>query len=253
MTKTTETNAFDTARKTMIAAGINMQDMLCTGKVQAVTILSAKTLANVILPQSLRIVNSQEDVTAAITRCATDEALVITTFDCLGRYIESKFNGTAFDAEDGQKFYDDYTAKNVILRRSTATAVLQRLDTLLDAETARCAPEGTDLAEFEGAFEKFIADTAGEPLVAVLEHFTPVVSFLVPLATTIEKATQAGKTVLEARDDNRVSGIIGHIMYDHMVESMTGVMLRETMKATLPSDLFDTVEAILESVDAEQH
>lgn len=248
---------FENASAVIAAAGIETKTLACTGKAQAVTIMSSKVLAPVALPASLRLVNSQEEVEVAIKRVVEDEAAVITTLRGLALYTKARFAGETFDPETLQAFYDEYQKASVEDQRVAVVGTLRLLDEQLDAETHRCATaDGRDVAaimeEFDGKFDKFIEDTKDETVVVLLENFEQVTTMIIQIASLIAKADAAGESVESARDANREGGSIMTFMYNMMLSGVTGAVLQATLRHVLSADDFATVEALLEKEAAER-
>lgn len=218
----------------------------------AVAVLSAKTLAPRVLPDSFLIVKSPEDVDGAVSRVVADEGFALATLRSVALYLRAAYDDKLghLDVSEVQGFYDAYQRSSVEDRRIALVGTLRMFHDLMDEEVARIGGDEADrlLAETKGSFESFIAQTANEPSSVLLFNMDQSIAFAINLSQNILKLHEGDRAmeINEARDANRILGAFSGMMFDQLTDNLAGMVSQEQFKQVLPEEDFEKVNALLE-------
>lgn len=216
----------------------------------AIAVASSASMPPRILPESMQTISAASDIPAALQRFASDRGLVLSTLRAVALYIRAAFDGdtSKYSSADVQGFYDAYQTATDADKRIALVGTLRMFDDIMTEELMRVAPEAAGLLDQTGVnFDGFVQETADEPDAILLYNLEGAISFAVNLAQVILKEHEVkGQTITEAREEYRGIGQILGKMMDLMTSRIVGDVLKQSFKAKMSEEDFNTVEAILE-------
>lgn len=232
--------------------GVSVEKDFAMVNIQALIFLmqaSKSGFAKAILPESMVVISSEDDVDAGLERIVAEEAFAVANLRALAKYVEAKFAGNEHDTAAVEQFYELYKTSSDEDKFSAQVGTLRLLDQLMSDEVNRVGGHNGELStskEFDEMLEQF----EGQGVAPLYHNIQPVAEFVYNIAQVIFKATEMGKTVTEARDANRKVGMINTMLLKQQLGEVGGFVVKTLFKTLLPEDQFQLVEAIGEREEA---
>lgn len=245
-------NNFDMIDAILAKNNIKKEDFLATGQAQALAVQSSKTIAPVILPDSLSIIKCQEDVNDSVVKIVNDPALAITTLFAVANYLSAKVNGSEFRVNDVQDFYDDFNSDEST-QRAKSECVVKLLDAAINKQSETMLDED-GLARLQALEDKvggslingMLKDMSNEPFSVILETYAALTNLAIAMTDIYircDKQNITGDNLKTALQNmTRVSAMV---LYE-VTNTFVDPVLEQNMRKYLSENDLEVVKALLQ-------